>query len=133
MLERLSGEALRSLAEALSAERAFEATAAMRATYSPALHRWLLDAAAREQGIRRGETHGPLCMPNLSPAELTRAQMFAAALAMAFENIVLGFPVGTSEATRARYLALAREIQPAMLTLAEALGVLAGAPAETVH
>jgi hypothetical protein len=114
MLEKLSDEALAEFGGVLAAlsSRSGEAEA-----YSATLHRWLFDAAAREQAIRRGEAQDALLMPRIPPAEMARARVFACALATCFENL----SEFCTPKTRTAYVALAQEIAPALLSLGEAL------------
>jgi hypothetical protein len=133
MLEKLSDEALGELGLVLSNERAFRVNAASPEAFSPSLHSWLLDATAREQGLRRGETHDALLIPALAGEELVRARMYAAALAMTFANLREFIPADASATRRERLERLAHEIEPAMLTLAEALDALHELSQWTVH
>lgn len=124
MLEALSDEALGELGSVLAEEPGFRANAASPDVYSHALHEWLLDACAREQGTRRGEAHPPLLAPALIGEELERARLFAVALACTFTQLTQHIPTTVAPAARERFERLADEIAPAMLTLAEGLGVL---------
>lgn len=122
MLDALSPEAIHAL-HLMLRYNAYEQAAASPDAYSRPLHTWLIEEVSAEMQRRAGEKVAPAVLPTLDSAERRRAAMFAAALAMSFSMMATGQALALvrSPDTKAKFAALAAEIEGPITQLAEAL------------